>query len=121
MTPCNYNRPTGQLLPDDTYDFRQETVTLNCMHPKTLVAGHFSAPHQPHQIQRAYQANVKEGNYKRIEEAATDEPVDACYAGYDQNNNDHYYASDYCEEVFVNFHGIESVWSNCHQCFSSRL
>ena len=52
-----------------------------------------------------------------MEEAATDKLVDVWYACHDQDDNDQYYTSDYDEEVFVNFHGIESVCSDCHQFF----
>ena len=55
-----------------------------------------------------------------MKEAATDKPADAWYVGHDMNDNDQYYASDYGKEVFVNFHGIESVCSNRHQSFPSR-
>ena len=54
-----------------------------------------------------------------MERAATEKSADACNTDHDQNDNDQYYASDYKEEVFVNFHGIELVCSNCHQYFPS--
>ncbi len=95
-------------------------MTPNRVHLQTLGVGYFSILHQLHQHERTYQADAKEADYKNMEEAAIDEPADAWYAGHDQDDNDQYYASDYIEEVLVNFHGIESVCIDCQQSFSSR-
>ena len=102
--PRNYNRLIGQLLLADMHDVRRDTVRPNSMHLQTLSAGHFSTPHQPHQPKRAYQADAKESDYKSMEETATDKPTDAWYTSHDQDDNHQYYASDYHEEVFVNFY-----------------
>lgn len=55
-----------------------------------------------------------------MKEAAPDKLADAWYAGHDQDDNNQYYASNYDEEVFINFYGIESVCSNSHQSFPSK-